>query len=300
MSSEINKAFVQQFKGNLLHLLNQEGSMLMGSVKLEKVVGKYAHFDRIGRGTVVKRTTRHGDTPINDTAHSRRRVILDDYEWGDLIDQQDKVRMLVDPTSDYARAAAWDLGIKIDEIIIDALNGNATAIDSADASSSVALPSTQIVDEDFGTADSNLTVEKLREARRLIMKHSGSIKEPLHIVVNASGMDSLLSETEVTSSDFNTVKALVQGDVDTFLGMKFHVVKDGLLPGTADGTDTDPIKCLVFMGSALGLGVGKDINVRISERDDKSYATQVYASMTMGAVRIEEEKVVAIECVQSA
>lgn len=300
MSSEINKAFVQQFKGNLMHLLNQEGSLLMGAVKLEKVVGKYAHFDRIGRGTVVKRTTRHGDTPINDTAHSRRRVILDDYEWGDLIDQQDKVRMLVDPTSDYARAAAWDLGIKVDEIIIDALNGNATAIDSADSSSSVALPSTQIVDEDFGTADSNLTVEKLREARRLIMKHSGSIKEPLHIVVNASGMDSLLSETEVTSSDFNTVKALVQGEVDTFLGMKFHVVKDGLLPGTADGTDGDPVICLVFMSSALGLGVGKDINVRISERDDKSYATQVYASMSMGAVRIEEEKVVAIQCVQAS
>lgn len=300
MSTEINTAFVQQFKGNLLHLLNQEGSMLMGAVKLEKVVGKYAHFDRLGRGTVVKRTTRHGDTPINDTAHSRRRVILDDYEWGDLIDSQDKVRMLIDPTSDYARAAAWDLGIKIDEIIIAALGGNSLAIDSTDASSNVALPAGQIVDEDFGTADSNLTVAKLIEARRLLMKHSGGIREPLHIVVNSSAIAALLGDTNVTSSDFNTVQALVRGEIDTYLGMKFHVVKDGILDGTADGTDSDPVLCMVFMSSALGLGIGKDINVRISERDDKSYATQVYASMTMGAVRIEEEKVVAIQCVQAS
>ncbi len=300
MSTEINKAFVQQFKGNLMHLLNQEGSMLMGAVRLERVVGKYAHFDRLGRGTVVKRTTRHGDTPINDTAHSRRRVILDDYEWGDLIDDVDKIRMLVDPTSEYAKAAAWDLGIKIDEIILGALAGNARSIDSDDASSNVALPASQVVDEDFGTADSNLTVAKLIEARRLLMKHSGGIREPLHIAVNASAIAALLNDSNVTSADFNTVKALVHGEVDSFLGMKFHVVKDALLAGTADGTDTDPVLCLVFMESALGLGIGKDISVRISERDDKSYSTQVYAAMTMGAVRIEEEKVVSIQCVQAA
>lgn len=300
MSTQINKAFVQQFSGNLIHLLNQEGSILMPAVRMERIQAKSHHFDRIGRGTVVKRTSRHGDTPINDTAHSRRRVLLDDYEWGDLIDQQDKVRMLIDPTSDYAKAASWDLGIELDQIIIDALNGNALAIDASDSSSNVALPSSQIVDEDFGTADSNLTVAKLREARKKIMSRSGSIREPLHIVVNASGMDSLLAETEVTSSDFNTVKALVQGEVDTYLGMKFHVVKDGLLPGTADGSDTDPVRMFVFMSSACGLAMGQDIQVKIAERVDKSFATQVYACMSAGATRIEEEKVVAIECVQSA
>lgn len=300
MSIEINKAFVQQFSSNLIHLLDQEGSQLMGSVKMERVRGKYHHFDRIGRGTVVKRTTRHGDTPQNDTPHSRRRLILDDYEWGDLIDDQDKVRMLVDPTSDYAKAAAWDLGIKVDEIIISALNGNAASIDASDSSSNIALPSTQIVDEDFGTADSNLTVEKLIEARRLMMKHAGSIKEELTCVVNASALASLLNETEVTSSDFNTVKALVRGELDTFLGMKFVTVKDGILPGTADGTDTDPVRCFVYSKNGLGLGMGQDINVKIAERVDKSFSTQVYASMSLGAVRIEEERVVAIECVQAA
>jgi hypothetical protein len=190
MSTEINKAFVQQFSGNLIHLLNQEGSILMPTVRMEKVKAKSHHFDRIGRGTVVKRTSRHGNTPLNDVAHSRRRVQMDDYEWADLIDHQDQIRMLIDPTSDYAKAAAWDLGIKTDEIIIDALNGNATAVDADDTGSNVALPSSQIVDEDFNTNDSNLIVEKLIEARRLLAKHSGSIREPLHIVVNSSALHS--------------------------------------------------------------------------------------------------------------
>lgn len=297
MSTEINKAFVQQFSGNLIHLLNQEGSILMPTVRVEKVKAKYHHFDRIGRGTVVKRTTRHGDTPQNDVAHSRRRVLMDDYEWADLIDDQDQIRMLIDPASDYAKAAAWDLGIKIDEIIIAALEGNANAIDEDDASSTVALPAAQIIDNDFGVGDSNLSVAKLREARVILARNSGSIREPLHCVVNPDALDALLAETEVTSSDFNTVKALVHGEIDSFLGFKFHVVKDGILSG--DGTaDTDPVLCYAYMSSALGLAMGDDINVRMSIRDDKSYATQVYARMTLGAVRIEEEKVVRIECAQ--
>lgn len=300
MSNQINKAFVQQFSDNLIHLINQEGSMLEGTIRTESVAGKYHHFDRIGRGTVQKRTTRHSDTPQNDTPHSRRRVVLDDYEWGDLIDSQDKVRMLVDPTSDYAKAAAWDLGIKKDEIILAALNGNALSIDSDDASSNIALPSTQVVDEDYTTADSNLIVEKLIEARRLLLKHAGSMMGQATMVVNASALASMLGETEITSSDYNSVRALVNGEIGTFMGFNFKTVKDGLLPGTADGTDTSPVRCLAYLQRSVGLAVGQDINVRIAERADKAFSTQVYACMSMAATRIEEEGVVAVECVQAA
>ena len=40
----------------------------------------------------------------------------------------------------------------------------------------------------------------------------------------------------------------------------------------------------------------KDVTARISERDDKSYSTQVYYCMSVGATRMEEEKVVQIPC----
>jgi hypothetical protein len=125
MSTEINKAFVQQFSDNLIMLAQQKGTRLMGAVRTKKTVGKYDHFDRIGKVSAQKRTSRHGDTPQIDTPHSRRRVIMDDYEWADLIDRQDEIRMLVDPRSAYAQSGAHALGRKMDELILDAATGNA-------------------------------------------------------------------------------------------------------------------------------------------------------------------------------
>ncbi len=297
MSTEINKAFVQQFSDNLMHLSQQKGSRLIDSVMMQQVTGKYAFFDRLGATSAVKRTSRHGNTPLINSPHSRRRVQMDDYEWADLIDKQDKIRMLISPESDYVQAGAWALGRSMDDEIIRALTGNAEAIDAADAASNVALPAGQVVDEDFGAADSNLTVAKLREAKRILDSNDVDPEEERFMIVNASALSNLLGETEVTSADFNTVRALVQGELDTFLGFKF--IRTERLLGTADGTSADPVLCVGYARSALGLALGQDINARISERDDKSYATQVYACMTMGATRVEEEKVVSVQCVQS-
>ncbi len=297
MSIEINKAFVQQFKDNLIMLSQQKGSRLLSSVMVNKVVGKFDHFERLGATSAVERTSRHGDTPIIDTPHSRRRVVLRDFEWADLIDKQDEVRMLINPRSNYARAGAWALGRKMDDLILAAATGSAASIDAADASSGIALPAGQIIDEDFAAADSNLTVEKLIEAGRILDSNDVDPDEERFIVYNASAKASLLNTTEVTSSDFNSVKALTEGRIDTFMGFKFIRVER--LLGTADGTDTDPVKVLAYTRSAIGYGMGMDINVRVSERDDKSYSTQVYASMTGEAVRVEDEKVVEIQCVQA-
>ena len=93
MSTEINKAFVQQFSSNLIRLAQQRGSKLVGTTMKKEVTGKYAHFDRLGATAASKRTSRHGDTPLTDTPHSSRRVSLEDYEVADLIDSQDEVRV---------------------------------------------------------------------------------------------------------------------------------------------------------------------------------------------------------------
>lgn len=299
MSIEVDKAFVQQFSANLIHLAQQRGSKLAGTVMRKDVTGKYAHFDRLGATSAQKRTTRHGDTPLIDTPHSRRRVGLDDYEWADLIDQQDEVRMLIDPKSAYAQAGAWALGRTLDDLIVSAATGNAVSVSAADAASNVALPAAQTIDEDFGTgSDTNLTLEKLIEAKRILMKNEVDMSEEMTLVLNASALANLLNDSTITSADYNSIRALVRGEIDTFMGFKFVITER--LSGTADGTDTDPVLCLAYPKSAIGLAMGKDINARISERDDKSYATQVYAAMTAGAVRIEDEKVVSIECVQAA
>ena len=106
MSTQVSTAFVNQFSSNVQLLSQQMGSLLRSCVSEESVTGEKAFFDQVGSTAAQKRTTRHGDTPLMETPHSRRMVTIDTYEWADLIDDADKVRMLIDPTSTYARAAA--------------------------------------------------------------------------------------------------------------------------------------------------------------------------------------------------
>ena len=60
---------------------------------------------------------------------------------------------------------------------------------------------------------------------------------------------------------------------------------------------TDRFVC-AWAKSGVALGVGAEIQTRLTERADKSYAMQPYARMSIGAVRVEEAKVVEIACVE--
>jgi len=284
MSTQITTAFVEQYKSNVLHLAQQKGSRLRNAVRVEMVTGKSAFFERIGSTAAEKRTSRHSDTPRMDTPHSRRKVSLDDYDWADLIDQEDKVRMLISPQSEYAIAGANAMGRAMDTAIIDAATG--TAYSGAAGGTSVSLPSGQKVAH--GSAD--LSVAKLRSAKKILDAAEVDPDEEKFLVCSAEQIDALLAETEVTSSDFNTIKTLVQGEIDTFMGFKF--IRSERL-----NTDSTPSRqVLAFAKSAIGLAIGSDISTKISERADKNYATQVFLSMTIGATRIEEEKMVEIAC----
>ena len=97
MSTQITEAFVKQFNSNVFHLSQQKGSRLRGLVRQESQNGKSQFFDIIGSVTAQKHTTRHGDTPLIDTPHSRRRVTLSSYKHADLVDDSDKIKLLIDP-----------------------------------------------------------------------------------------------------------------------------------------------------------------------------------------------------------
>jgi len=287
MSTQVTTAFVQQYSANVQMLSQQMGSRLRDAVRVENMTGKNAFFDQIGSATAQKRTSRHADTPQLDTPHARRRVSLVDYEYADLIDDQDKVRMLIDPTSAYAQASAAAMGRAMDDELIAAATG--TAFTGETGSTSTALPAGQQIAA--GSAD--LTLDKLIEAKKILDLADVDPSINRYIAVGPNQIESLLNNTTVTSSDFNTVKALVQGDIDTFLGFKF-IVTNRLAKSGNDRT------CFAWAEDGLALGVGKDIMARIDERSDKGYATQVYYCMSIGATRMEEEKVVQILCDESA
>ena len=283
MSTQITTAFVEQYSSNIQMLSQQKGSLLRDKVRLESVVGKNAFFDQVGSVTATVRSSRHSDTPQADTPHSRRRVTLVDYEFADLIDDLDKVRMLADPTSSYAQAAAYAMGRAMDDNIIAAATG--TAYTGVAGGTSTSLPAGQIISE-AGTG--RMTIAKLRTAKEILDLADVDPSLPRFIVVGPKQITDLLGTTEVTSSDFNTVKALASGDINSFLGFNF-VVSNRLAVASSIRD------CFAFVNDGIALAVGKDVTARIDERADKGYATQVYYSAAFGATRMEEEKVVKIQ-----
>ena len=192
MSTQITTAFVNQFSSNVQLLSQQKSSLLRGAVSEESVTGEKAFFDQVGSSAAIKRTSRHADTMIQDTPHSRRMVTMDTYEWADLIDDADKVRMLIDPTSTYAQAASAAMGRAMDDTIILAATG-ASLTGSSGATSTDMLSGNIIA---HGSAD--LTIAKLIAAKRILDNGSVDPSITRYIAVAPAQVEALLGKTQVT------------------------------------------------------------------------------------------------------
>jgi hypothetical protein len=282
MSVEITTAMVEQYKANVELLSQQQGSRLRNAVRIESVTGKNAYFEQIGATAAQIKTARHMDTPQTDTPHARRRVSLEDYVWADYIDNEDKIRTLIDPASPYAMNAVAAFGRTMDDVIITALGG--TAYTGVAGGTATALPSTQKIAEN----NLGLTIEKLIEAKGKFWSNDVD-DEDLFLVCTGKQLEDMLAQEEFTSADYAAIKALVKGEIDSFMGFNF-IRSERLV------TTTDITMCYAFARSGILLGLGSDIGTRIGERADKNYLTQVWASMCIGATRMEEVKVVEIAC----
>lgn len=313
MSVQISEAFVKQFNSNVFHLSQQKGSKLKGAVRNESQKGESQFFDRIGSTSAVRKLGRHADTPRVDSEHSRRRVTLVDYEWADLIDNEDKLRTLIDPTNEYAQSAMYAMGRAMDDEIISAALGNAYS--GVDGSTSVALTSTQKLAAHDGstTTGVNLNVKTLRAVKAKFDSNDVDESIKKYFAIGSSQLQSLLAETEIKSIDYNSIKALVMGEVNEFMGFQFirlerlsrsssnitYTVTNGTV-GAGTGTISAAVsrKCFAWAQDGILLAIAQDMKSRISERADKSYATQVYACMGLGATRMEEVKVVEVDCAE--
>lgn len=287
MSTQITTAFVNQFSSNIQMLSQQMGSLLRNAVDVESVNGEKAFFDQVGSAAAQLRTTRHADTPLIDTPHSRRMLTLADYEYADLIDDQDKVRLLVDPTSTYARAAAAAMGRAMDDVIVAAAFADAST--GKDGSTTTAFDT---ANNQIAAGATGLTLAKLIEAKEILDSGDVDPSIPRYIAVSPKQVTDLLNNTTVTSSDYNTVKALAMGEINSFVGFQF-IVTNRL---GVDGASARRV--IAWAADGIKLGIGKEPTARIDERADKSYATQVYYAMTLGATRMEEKKVVEVLCAE--
>lgn len=289
MSFEITEAFVQDYKNTVEFLLQQKGSKLRNAVTMDSYVGKAGKaVEQIGAVTAQKKTSRHSDTPLISTPHDARWVFPTDYEWADLIDNQDKLRMIIDPTSPYAQNGAMALGRAMDDEIITAFFADAKTGENGTTTTS---HSNQVVVGTGAGSATGMNIAKLRAAKKLLMAAEVDIDvEELYCGISAEQHDDLLSEAQAISLDYNTQPVLVDGRISSFMGFNFIHTERFDVDGSAYR------RCPVWAKSGMHVGMWDDITAKVSERDDKSYATQVYVASTCGATRIEENKVVEILC----
>lgn len=289
MSNQITTAFVNDYKTTVQQLLQQNDSRFRWAVTIDSYTGEGGKaVEQIGAVTAQKRTSRHADTPLIETPHDARWVYPVDYEWADLIANQDKLRMIIDPTSPYAINGASAMRRALDDEIISAFFADAKT--GKTGSTTTSLPAGQQI----AANSEGLTVKKLRDAKKLLMAAEVDLDmDPVYVAVTAEQHDDLLGEVQTTNTDYTDRPVLVEGKITRFMGFEFiHSERLGV-----DGSSNRRLPC--WAKSGMHLGIWDDMVTRVSERGDKSYETQVYLCETIGATRLEEEKVVEILCAES-
>lgn len=304
MSNGITTAQAQQYATNVAMLLQQQGSRLRQYVTEYPLHGKAASvLEQFGAVTAVKNQGRHSDTPLVGVPQDRRWVYPTDYDWADLIDNQDKLRLLIDPSGPYTQAGVMALGRGIDDIIIDGIFSNnntgengSTAVGTITAYNS----GSQVVAASTGaTGNTGLNVAKLRAAKKLLLQAEVDIdNDMLFCGITATQHDNLLNEVQATNLDYTDRPVLQEGRIRSFMGFNFiHTERIPGGPSYAGSINTSGLYYVpVWAKSGVGLGIWNDIQASVDKRPDKRNSWQVYVTGTFGATRLEEKRVVQINC----
>ncbi len=285
--------------------LQQEASRLDKYVSVENgLSGKMVTFDQYGLLAFEEKVSRMGQTVLAEAPTYRRVMYPHIYTKAIGFDEFDAKKLAnidvpVSKTIEGLRAAA---GRSMDKVMLDAFLGE----NYTGENGTVAVPfsENQVVESDYvdsGSAtSSNLTVAKLRKALAMLHKAEAwsderrAYGDELVLACTSSQIDSLLREPQVSSYDYNTVRALAEGKIDTFLG--FRIIRTELLPLD---DETGERSCLAWVKSKAQFGIWDDFKVKISVRDDLDEALQIRAKFACGATRLQEEAFVKIQCSES-
>lgn len=282
----ITEAFKNEYHDVLQLLVQQKDTRLRGTVMIDMdFTGEQKFYDQLGQTAVVARTTRNQDTPVIDPDHDKRKVLGTDYLHAYLLDTDDEISMAVNPNTGYVTTQARAFARNTDKVIYTALLGNAY---SGKAGTTANAIDTTV------TCAGGMTVDKLLEIKLALDLNNVDPDDPRYFACTAYEIRDLLNLTEVKSSDYNTVKALAAGEIDSFCGFKFIVlpptsVTNGIITRTANVN-----YCAAYTYSSLMLAFKRDLQSRITEESTKNFSTQFWAAHTLGAVRLQEEKVIAV------
>lgn len=288
MSFQVNVAQVQQYKGVVEHLLQQMPSRLLPCVtSSHEYVGKGIKFiEQIGSVEAQERVTRHADVIPVSVPHDSRWFHPKDYEVAELVDDQDKLRMLYDPTGYYAQSFVAAHKRKIDGVILDAMFANAFTGENGTTSTPFPTATQQIVSGGLG-----LTVDKMIETREKLRAAEVDDDDPMFMALTAKDETSLFHEIQVVNTQWSGQERPVMksGKLESFLGFNFVHTELIRLAGAER-------RVPAWVKSGMHIGFLKDVATDVGPRRDKGLTTQVYTCASYGASRTQELKVVEILC----
>lgn len=280
MAQGISNAFVTLFDAEVKQAY-QASRALAGLVRERNgVEGSTVKFPKIGKGSATIRIPQSDVTPLNVT-YSQVTATLSDYNAAEYSDIFHQAKVNFDERRELVQVVSNAIGRRMDQLILDALAASSTSLTVANS---------------VGGATTNLNVAKLRRAKKLLDQYNVP-SEGRVMVISAAGLEGLLGETQTTSTDYNSVQALVSGSIDTFLGFKFITLGDraeGGLPidGSLDRT------CYAFHKDAVGLGIGMAQKTEINYVPEKT-SFLVNSMFSAGSVAIDDEGIVKITCRES-
>ena len=214
-------------------------------------------------------------TPLN-VSFSQITCTLSDYNAAEYSDIFNQAKVNFDERQELVQVVSNAISRRQDQLILDALTASSTSLTVANS---------------IGGSNTNLNVAKLREAKKLLDTNNVPPTDR-HMIIHANSLASLLSETSVTSADFNTVRALVAGEINTFLGFTFHVLGDRSEGGLAiDGSSDRSL--FAFHKDAVGYGEGIAARTEINYVAEKT-SFLVNSVFSAGSVAIDDEGIVKI------
>ena len=277
MAVGISSAFTQLFDAEVKQAYQSSRALAGLTRERTNVEGNQVKFPKIGKGTATVRVPQTDVTPLNVT-YSQVTATMSDYiaaEYSDIFSQQ---KVNFDERRELVQVVGNAIGRRMDQLVIDALNASSTSLTVATS---------------IGGAGTNMNIEKLIEAKKLLDANNVP-SEGRCMIIHANNLAGMLGETEITSADFATVKALVSGEVDTFMGFKFVTLGDrdeGGLPKPSTRT------CFAFHKDAMGMGIGMNQKSEINYVPEKT-SFLVSSMFSAGAVAIDDEGIVKISCTE--
>lgn len=273
MSATITNSFIAQYTNEVKLAFQQESSKLLDVVRVHRdVTGSTYNFHKLGVATATTKA-RGALIAANGPTHSIVPVTLVDTYAGDYIDSLDELKTNANFRQDYVKSFASALARKIDSQIITALNSATTTTT---------------------TTAGGLTFPKLLEALTYMAKNNVDASDRV-IAISAQQMSDALAITQLTSTDYVSVQNILQAGVGTALGFNWVLIGDSadvsLPKATVNRT------CFAFNKKAIGVAIGQDIKTEVNYIPDRM-ATFLGASVSVGAVLIEDLGVVKVNCVE--